>query len=124
MGKPVDLSYLGVDELVKIIRRKGRGCLLFKRDLSKCYRQIYMDPGSIKFLGFVMQGLLYFDVVLTMGLKVACYICERITSALVYIFKRLSYEGINYLDNLGGGGQRSKNVCGRHLLCWEKFSVI
>ena len=29
-----------------------------------------------------------------------CYIAQRISSALMYIFKRLSFEGLNYIDNL------------------------
>ena len=36
-----------------------------------------------------------------MGLRIACYICQRITNALIYIYKRLGYEEINYLDDLG-----------------------
>ena len=67
-GAPTNLQYPSVDALVNLIRKKGRGCLLFKCDLWKCYRQILMDPGSIQWLGFVVNGLLYFDVVLTMGL--------------------------------------------------------
>ena len=55
-GKNTELHYPNLDDLVKIIQKKGRGALLFKRDLLKCYRQIYMDPGSIHLLGFVVQG--------------------------------------------------------------------
>ena len=96
------MVYPGLDSLVKLIRKKGRGCLLFKRDLWKCYRQIFMDPGSIHLLGFAMNQSLFFDVVLTMGLRIACYICQRITNALMHAYRCLGHEGINYLDDLGG----------------------
>ena len=38
LGKGTGLSYPGVDDLVRLVKRKGRGCLLFKCDLRKCYR--------------------------------------------------------------------------------------
>ena len=106
LGESTDLSYPGIDVLVRLIRRKGRGCLLFKKDLWKCYRQIYMDPGSILWLGFVVDNKHYFDVVLSMGLRIVCYIAQRISNALIYLYKRLSFEGINYLDDLGGAEVR------------------
>ena len=60
-----------------------------------------MDPGLIHWLGFTFKGKFYFDLVLTMGLRIACYICQRITNALIFVYRRLGYEGINYLDDLG-----------------------
>ena len=64
----------------------------------------------------MVQGLLYFDVVLTMGLRIACYICQRITNALIYIYKRLSYEGINYLDDLGSAEIKAR--------AWEVYKAL
>ena len=116
LGKLISLRYPTIEDLVRLIYRKGRGCLLFKRDLWKCYRQIYMDPGFIHLLGFVVQGKFYFDVVLTMGLRIACYICQRITNALMFLYKRLSYEGINYLDDLGGAEVRRR--------AWEAYCTL
>ena len=116
LGKSVLLKYPSVEDLVSIIKKKGRGCLLFKCDLWKCYHQIVMDPGSIHLLGFVVEGELFFDVVLSMGLRIACFICQRITNALIYLFRRLSYEGINYLDDLGAA-----ELCNR---AWEAFLAL
>ena len=101
LNRAISLKYPGVEDLIKLIRKKGWGCLLFKTDLKKFYRQIFMDPGNIHFLGFVVDGKFYFDTVLSMGLRIACYIGQRISNALMFIYKRLSYEGINYLDDLG-----------------------
>ena len=100
LGAPTKLIYPSIEDLVRLIKKKGQGCLLFKCDLWKCYRQIFMDP-SIPLLGFVIDEKMYFDVVLSMGLCIACYICQRITNSLMFAYKRLSYEGINYLDDLG-----------------------
>ena len=62
-----------------------------------------------------------------MGLHIACYICQRITNALMYIYKRLSYEGVNYLDDLGaaeviGRAQEAFTALGKllaDLRIWE-----
>ena len=108
----MDFVYPGLDSLVKLIRKKGRGCLLFKRDLWKCYCQIFMDPGSIHLLGFAVNQSLFFDVVLTMGLRIACYICQRIMNALMYTYRHLGHEGINYLDDLGGHQNKTPGQSG------------
>ena len=47
IDKATDISYPYLENLMYIIKKKGRGCLLFKWDLLKCYRQIFMDPGPI-----------------------------------------------------------------------------
>ena len=75
-----------------------------------------MDPGFVHLLGFVVDDFLYFDVVLTMGLWIACSICQRITNVLMFIYKRLSFEGINYLDDLGAAEFRNK--------AWQAFYVL
>ena len=36
-----------------------------------------------------------------MGFCIVCYICQRITNALIYLYKCLTFEGINCLDDLG-----------------------
>ena len=100
LGESVELKYPSVEDLIKLIQKKGRGSLLFKRDLLKYYRQILLDPGSIHLVGFVVNNLKYFDVVLTMGMKIACFIAQRITNALMFIYKCLSFESINYIDDL------------------------
>ena len=52
LGKQVKLSYPSVWDLVELIKIKGKGSKIFKRDLKKFYRQIYMDPGFIIYWAF------------------------------------------------------------------------
>ena len=116
MGNEINLTYLGVDHLVRLNQKKGKGVLLFKRDLKKFYRQIFMDPASIHLLGFTFNASIYFDVVLSMGLAIACYIAQRITCALTYIYKKLGHEGVNYLDDLGSAEVKDK--------AWRAYEVL
>lgn len=101
-GTEINLKYPGVDELVEIIRNKGQGCLLFKRDLRRAYRQIFVDPGCVHLLGYHWEGQVYFDCVLPMGLNVAAYFCQRTTNALAFIAKQHGVDCVNYLDDAAG----------------------
>ncbi len=69
LGEPTNLTYPRVDDLVDIIKTKGRGCLLFKRDLRKAYRQIKVDPGDINALGLSWGDNLFFDLSAVMGIS-------------------------------------------------------
>ena len=102
LGKEVKLQYPKIDDLVDLIKSIGVGCAIFKTDLNCAYRQIYYDPGCIHLVAFRVNNLLYFDVTLSQGLRIACYICQRITSAFMFIYYDRGFCGINYLDDLAG----------------------
>ena len=106
--EPMELSYLTVDDLCRIIRRKGtnKSCI-FKRDLSKAYRQLWMDPKSIHFLGFTFRNKFYFDVTLSMGSSSVAFCCQRMTNAITYIYRKFGYEDVNYLDDLGAAEEET-----------------
>ena len=74
LQETVDLVYPKVDDLVRL---KGQGCCLFKKDLKKAFRQIYIDPLDYSKVGFKFKGNLYFDTVLSMGLQSSAFICQR-----------------------------------------------
>ena len=57
LGQEANLKYPSVDHLVKINMKKGHGCLIFKRDLKRAYRQISVCPADIPLLGYCLEGL-------------------------------------------------------------------
>ena len=104
LGLPFKLSLPGVDDLCEIICDLGPGCLLWKRDLSRAYRQFPVDPGDINKLGYMWRGKLYVDRVLAMGLRTAAICCQRTTDLLRYICTSVGhYRVTNYLDDMAGG---------------------
>ena len=103
LGQKISLTYPNVDDLVNIIKLKGRGCLLFKRDLRRFYRQVGIDIGDASLVGYSFNGSIYFDKVLSMGLKSAAFIAQRVTNAVKYICHVLDISIENYLDDLAGG---------------------
>ena len=53
-------------------------------------------------MGYKWKGHIYFDWVLTMGLRSAAYICMRTTSAIRFICQKNGIQILNYLDDLAG----------------------
>ena len=98
----VDLVYPKVDDLVDLVKLKGQGCYLFKKDLKKEFRQICIDPLDYSKVGFKFKGKLYFDSVLSMGLRSSAHICQRVTNAITYMMFKVGVAILNYLDDLAG----------------------
>ncbi len=71
LGQPAKVCLPNVDTLVRFVKEKGKGCVLYKRDLRRAYRQIHVDPGDIHLLGFKWRDKLYVDCTLPMGLRSA-----------------------------------------------------
>ena len=97
-GVEFSLTYPTVDHIASLIAQKGPGCLIYKCDLHKAYRQFYIDPYDFPLLGFHWNGCYYFDVVLPMGLRSASMACQRITSGISYI---CSWQGFDVLKLSG-----------------------
>ena len=108
LGVPTNLTYPTIDDLVDLIHFCGDGCALMKVDLRKYYRQIFVDPGSVHLLGFQVDGELYWDISLSMGLRIAWYIAQRISSSIMFIFRQRGFLGVNYLDDLASACVWSK----------------
>ncbi|XP_078667500.1 uncharacterized protein LOC144909308 [Branchiostoma floridae x Branchiostoma belcheri] len=102
LGERLTLKYPSLDDLVALVVALGPGCLLFKRDLSRAYRQIYVDPSDYSLLGFHWDGHYYADVVFPFGIRSAAQACQRMTDAVRYIYAQDGYACVNYLDDLGG----------------------
>jgi hypothetical protein len=49
--KIIYISYPNVDDLVDIIKLKGQCCLMFKKDLTRAFRQVPLCPGDLHLVG-------------------------------------------------------------------------
>jgi hypothetical protein len=102
LGQPISLHYPTVDDLVELVKGKGRGCFLFKRDLHRYYRQIPVCPGDINLLSYCWEGHIFVDRVLPMGLRTACFIGQRITNSVAFMLEQAGFKVLNYLDDFAG----------------------
>ena len=92
----------GIDRLCEFILQHGRGCLLYKLDLQRAYRQLPIDPKDYFYLGFRHKNRLYFDTRCPFGLRTSAMICQRTTKAVVHCFTELGFFADVYLDDFYG----------------------
>lgn len=117
LGSPFFLKYPRVDDLVEIIKRKGVGCALWKRDLKKAYRQlVWIDPTDVPLLGFTWKGQYYFDKTGPMGSRTSAGACQRTAEGLAYIFENRNEgaEVVPYQDDIGSADTWD--------LVWERYN--
>ena len=97
LNEPARVRLPNVDTLVDLIKKKGAGCALFKKDLRRAYRQLPLDPGDIHRLGYKWDNLTYVDLVCPMGMTSSAYICQRVTNAVRFICQKKGINVTNYL---------------------------
>jgi hypothetical protein len=101
LAEQIEFSFPTVDDLACRIREVGPPAMLFKKDLKRAYRQFRVDPGDAHLLGYFWKGSCYIDLALAMGVRSAAFLCQRVTSAISYIFTSMGYHLQNYIDDLG-----------------------
>ena len=89
---------------------------MFKIDLSRYFRHLPLDPGDYSLIGYIIDDQLYFDKVLPMGLWSAPYIVQRITNAIAYIHRRLSFFLLNYVDDFLGAETKQQ--------IWQAYQAL
>ena len=102
LGEYYKLRLPRIDRLVEFILKKGRHCLVFKKDLRRAYRQFPIDPKDYHLLGFRYQGKCYFDTRCPFGLRSSAMICQRTTKAVFHIFTDQGFLADAYLDDFYG----------------------
>ena len=99
-----------VDEFKAIVVKEGRGCFMWKRDLSRFYLQIPLDPAEYSRVCCIWRGHLYFFVALMFGLTHSGLQGQKVSSAVKWIHRNMGNEvgngmmfnSLNYSDDIGG----------------------
>ena len=111
LDEKIDLVYPKVDDLIDLIKSKGQGCLLFKTDLSRAYRQLSYDPSAFNKVAWVWKKKTHFcDTVLCMGSRSSAYCCQKFTNAISFILFKLGIYILNYLDDLASAELKENAV--------------
>ena len=55
LGEKIDLVYPTGDDFIELIKQKGQGCLWYKTDLRRAYRQLGYCPSSYNKVSFVWK---------------------------------------------------------------------
>jgi len=105
LNEPFKLRLPGIDRLVKFINEEGQGCHVFKKDLSRAYRQLPVDPGDYHLLGFQVNGKFYFHTAFPFGLRSATQGCQRTNKSVVYILNNMGIQVDVYIDDFYGAAR-------------------
>ena len=108
LGFETELTFPKTDDLALRIAYLGRGACMFKIDLSRYFRQIPLDPADYSMVGYIVDGELFFDKVLPMGMRNAPLIAQRITDAIRYLHQKAGHFLLNYVDDFLGAEEKEK----------------
>ena len=109
LGEEYDFTFPSVLDLADLIVKTGQGCLLWKRDLSRWFLQIPVDPGDYDKLGFIWRGQFWIFTAFVWGTRHAGYSGQRVASAILFIFRNLGpelanrlFQALVYMDDFAG----------------------
>ena len=91
-----------VEDLATHVRLLGPSSWLWSSDLSRAYKQLRACPGDIPLLGFMFNGHTYLDVCPSFGARLSAGACQRTTSAVCYLMRKMGYNVLVYLDDFCG----------------------
>ena len=99
---------------MEFVNKEGRGCHVFKKDLSCAYHQIPVEPGDYHLLGFQVDGNFYFHSAFPFGLRSATLACQRTTQSVVYILNTTGILVDVYINDFYGACKPSQSHSAFH----------
>ena len=99
---PYDYNFPQVDDFKALVLEAGKGCFIWKRDLSRYYLQIPLDPLDYPYVCTVWRNQLFFFTSLMFGLRHSGLQGQRLTSAVTWIHRKMGFCSVNYSDDIGG----------------------
>ena len=101
LGTPFILTLPTIDTVTATVKKWGRGCHIYKLDISRAFRHVKLDPGD-----YNLQGLRhynhYVDTCLPFGYGSAIF--QKLSDAIRHIMTQRNYDVINYIDYVIGVG--------------------
>ena len=92
------LTYPSVDNITQEVLKLGRGCKIFKVDISRAFRHVPIDPGDLDLLGLYWRDY-FIDFSVPFGFKHGLSIFQRISDAVRFIMKQEGHGIWNYIDD-------------------------
>ena len=109
MGEATKYTYPKIEDYRLMVLKAGQGSFMWKRDLSRFYLQLPLDPSEYDKVALVWRGLFFFFVALAFGLRHSGLQGQRVTDAVSWVLRRLGLETgdsffqvCNYVDDFGG----------------------
>ena len=91
------LTYPSIDNITNQVLQLGRGCKLFKVDISCAFRHVPIDPGDLDLKG-LHWGHYYINCLLPFILKHGSSIFQRLSNGVCHIMKQKDHQIWKYID--------------------------
>ena len=110
LSEPFSYDFPKIEDFKRLVIKCGTGSFCWKRDLSRYYLQLPVDPTEYPLLCFVWRALMFFFCALMFGLRHAGLQGQKVTTAVTWTHRRLGleteseemYNSLNYCDDFGG----------------------
>ena len=110
LGLPCKYTFPKIEDYKRMILNSGRSAWMWKRDLSRFYLQLPLDPTEYNRVGFIWRGVFFFFLGLAFGLRHSGLQGQKVTDAVAWILRGKGledgssrpYQACNYVDDLGG----------------------
>ena len=89
LGEDYEFSFPKIDDFAALILKLGRGCYMWKRDLSQFFLQLPLDPFDYDKVGFIWRGKLWFFTSYVWGCRHAGMNGQRVSTAVSTIHRLL-----------------------------------
>ena len=94
MGEEYEFSFPKLDDFARIILSLGKNCYLWKRDLSRFFLQLPLDPLEYSKVAFIWRGKLLFFTSYIWGCRHAGMNGQRVTNLVSAIHRSLGLSAL------------------------------
>ena len=101
LGTPYQLTLPTIDVITNQVKALGKGCSLYKVDISRTFHQIRLDPADYDLLG-LCHGAYYVNTCLLFRFRHRSALFQQLSDAVHHIMRRRDCGIINYIDDVMG----------------------
>ena len=90
-----------INNITQQIKTLGRGCQLYKVDISRAFRHVKLDPRDYDLFGLRHVNW-YGDTCLLFEYRYRSTLFQRLSNAVRHIMRQKGYDIMNYIDDILG----------------------
>ena len=83
LGTKFLLTLPSIDLITQKVKNLGKGCLIYKIDISRAFRHLTIDPYDSNLLGLQVNGQYFYDLNLPFGYRHGSSFFQRISDAIL-----------------------------------------
>ena len=91
-------TYPAIDNITDEVLKLGKGCQIFKIDISRAFRHAPINPEELDLLGLHWEDY-FLDHFLPFGFKHGSSILQHLSDGIRYIMSLEDHQVCNYFDN-------------------------